>query len=221
MGSTFLPDRCALIDTTESNLLVRGNMPLLGSPGDYHYAYEEIQAAAKVPFDGRRIIEVPIIDNVGEREQFGAIMQSFGVDPAKYPETFWPWWMQSGYDPNQQHGSILTTEGTQRPGGVLWRPFEGLPANGNPQVFLKSPGWDYSGFVETIAGLLNSCVDTVIYVHCQLGADRTGAFHIGYLMRTRGLTLEEASKIANNSTSAGPPNEDYQRLVEAYSWILG
>lgn len=213
MGSTFIPSRCARIDTVDSNVLIRGNMPLTV---DGHYAYNEIQEASGVDLSRYRLIEVPIIDNVGERAQFSAILGSFGVDPSDFPETFWPWWQQPGYDPNQQHGSVLTTEGHTGPGSVLWRPFEGLPPGADPKPFLGAPGWDYAGFIEAIESLLHECVDTAIYVHCQLGADRTGAFHIGYLIRG-GLTLAEASSEANSSTSAGPPNADYQRLVEAYA----
>lgn len=217
MGSTFIPSRCAHIDTVESNVLIRGNMPLLGSKGSYHYAYNEIQEACGLDLSAKRLIEIPIIDNVGEREQFSAIFKAFGVDPIKYPSSFWPWWMQQGYDPNKQHGTELSTEGIQRPGGVLWRPFEGLPPEEKPEEFLSSPGWDYSGFIDTVIGLLHTCVDTAIYVHCQLGADRTGAFHIGYLIKSQGLSLKQASNKANSSTSAGPPNADYKRLVEAYA----
>ena len=218
MGSTFIPSSCAHIDTVGSNVLIRGNMPLTG--GDLHYAYNEIEAASKVDLMARRLIEVPIIDNVGERGQFEPLMRAFGVDPAQFPETFWPWWQQPDYDPNNQHGTELTTEGFQRPGGVLWRPFEGLPEGVDPKLFLEAPGWDYAGFVEAIIALLGTCVDTAIYVHCQLGADRTGAFHIGYLMRSQGMDLTEASFMANGSTSAGPPNADYLRLVAAYARSL-
>jgi hypothetical protein len=154
---------------------------------------------------------------VGERAQFEPLLRAFGVNPDKYPASFWPWWQQASYKPNQQHGTVLTTEGHSQPGGLIWRPFEGLPPDTDPKAFLGHPGWDYVGFLENIVTLLNRCVDTAIYVHCQLGADRTGAFHIGYLMLQHGLTLEEATAEANASTSAGPPNADYQRLVAAYA----
>ena len=68
--------------------------------------------------------------------------------------------------------------------------------------------------------MMKSYKETAFYIHCQLGADRTGAAHIGYLMKSKKMNLEEASDVANHSTSAGAPNADYQRLVEAYSKSL-
>jgi hypothetical protein len=219
MGATFIPSRCAHIDTVGSNVLIRGNMPLLGP--DLHYALKEIQEASKIKdLHERRIIDIPIIDNVGERKEFVAIMKAFGVDPDKFPESFWPWWTQKGYDQNAIHGKTLTTEGLSQPGGVVWRPFEGLPKDENPKQFLGAPGWDYVGFLGMVIKLLKTVKNAAVYVHCQLGADRTGAFHIGYLMKTNGIGLAEASSAANGSTSAGAPNADYKRLVAAYAETL-
>lgn len=218
MGSRFIPSRCAHIDTVGSNVLIRGNMPLVGN--DAHYAYQEIQEASKVDLSSKRLIEIPIIDNVGERAEFSAILKAFGVDPEQYPAKFWPWWQNLDYDPNSFHGTMVTTEGLQKPGSVVWRPFEGLPPDTDPKPFLGHPGWDYAGFVDHVMELMAGLQDSAIYVHCQLGADRTGAFHIGYLMRTMDLSLAEASSMANASTSAGPPNADYKRLVAAYAAAL-
>ncbi len=218
MGSMFIPSRCRAIDHVGSNVLIRGNMPLLG--GDLHYAYNEIAEASGVDLASKNLVEIPIIDNVGERTQFAAIFRAFGVDPNIYPSDFWPPWMQHGYDPNEMLGTEVRTEGATHPGCVVWRPFEGLPANTDPAVFLYSPGWDYAGFVEHVISLMHTLENSAIYVHCQLGADRTGAFHIGYLMKTMGLSLVEASSIANGSTSAGAPNADYQRLAAAYAATL-
>lgn len=194
-------------------------MPLLGS--DLHYALKEIQEASGVDLSRLRVIDVPIIDNVGERTQFSAIMRAFGVDPGQFPTSFWPWWEQKGYVPNTLHGTTLKTENVIQAGSVLWRPFEGLPEDVDPATFLGAPGWDYIGFILTVRKLLETLQNVALYVHCQLGADRTGAFHIGYLMHTMGLSLAEASSMANGSTSAGAPNADYQRLVAAYAATLG
>lgn len=217
MGSTFIPSRCALIETRGSNYLIRGNMPLLGN--DLHFALEEIEKTSGKSFAGKRFMEFPIIDNVGEREQFEPIMKAFGVDPSQFPASAWPWW-EHGVGGNIMLGSHLKTEGHLLPGNVTWRPFEGLPPNTNPKTFLHAPGWDYVGFIEHVDGLFSSMQNAVFYVHCQLGADRTGAFHIGLLLK-QGMTLTEAVAKAGSYTSAGPPNEDYMRLVTAYAVELG
>jgi hypothetical protein len=218
MGSTFIPGRCAHIDTVESNILIRGNMPLVDP--DLHYAFDEIAAASKTDLFSRKLVEVPIIDNVGERAQWAAIMTSFGVDPDLFPASYWPTYLQPGWAPNAMLGTHLVTGGHTHPASVLWRPFEGLPVGEDPKLFLGSPGWDFAGFVDHIIELLNTMVDSAIYVHCQLGADRTGAFHIGYLMKSRGMDLKDAMSIAIASTSAGAPNADYLRLVTAYAETL-
>ncbi len=219
MGSTFLPGRCAHIDTLGSNLLIRGNMPLVGS--DLHYAFKQIEEASCLTLSGKTFIEIPIIDNVGERPQFVQIMRAFSVDPDRFPTNFWPWWTQEGYNPNALHGNALRTEDTMVSGSVLWRPFEGLPSGADPKTFLFTPGWDYSGFIDQLISMMKTMKNTAFYVHCQLGADRTGAAHIGYLMKAKGLSFDEALKVSNRSTTAGPPNDDYLRLVRAYAKTLG
>ncbi len=194
-------------------------MPLLDTNG---YAYYGISAASKVNLQAKTLIEVPIIDNVGERPQFEALFRAFSLDPDIYPSSYWPPYMQPGYEPNKLLGTDITVPGNKIfPGSVMWRPFEGLPAGGDPKEFLGSPVWDFGGFIDQIIWLLTTQHDLAVYVHCQLGADRTGAFHIGYLMRKYGLSLAAASAKANSSTSAGPPNADYQRLVAAYALQLG
>ena len=219
MGSTFIPSRCAHIDTVGNNVLIRGNMPLIEP--DMHYAFQEIAEASHVDdLSDYKLIEVPIIDNVGERGQWAPIMQAFGVDPDRFPETYWPTYLQPGWDPNAMLGTTLTTEGLTQPGSVLWRPFEGLPPGEDPKVYLFAPGWDFSGFIDHVIKLLGTLTDSALYVHCQLGADRTGAFHIGYLMKSQGMSLKDATNTAVRSTSAGPPNADYMRLVAAYAELL-
>lgn len=218
MGSTFIPSRCAHIDTVKDNVLIRGNMPLLGE--DLHYAYNEIAEATKIDLTTRTLLEIPIIDNVGERAQFEPLMRAFGVDPDIYPSSYWPPWMQEGYEPNKLLGTGVTTEGAIHSGSAIWRPFEGMPAGADPKTYLYSPGWDFAGFVDHVIELLRTGSNLAIYVHCQLGADRTGAFHIGYLMRMHNVKLAEATIEADASTSAGPPNADYLRLVTAYAASL-
>jgi hypothetical protein len=211
---TFIPSRCAHIDTVGTNVLIRGNMPLTGA--DMHFAYEEIEIASGVPLGGFKLIDMPIIDNVGERPYWSREVASFGVSPDIYPESYWPPYLQPGYEPRKWLGTAVTTEGGSYPASLVWWPFEGLPEGQDAAPYLGTPGWNYGGFIDYVIGMLRTLENTAIYVHCMLGADRTGAFHIGYLMKSKGLSLAYASKAANDSTSAGPPNADYQRLAEAY-----
>ncbi len=194
-------------------------MPLIGD--DQHYAYYEIAQASGVALTKFKLLDMPIIDNVGERSYWEPEVSSFGVDPNQYPTTYWPPYLQPGYDSKALLGTTVKTEGFALPGSVIWWPFEGLPAGEDPGVYLGSPGWNYSGFVDYVIEMLHSMSGVAIYVHCMLGADRTGAFHIGYLMRAHGMSLADASAKANTSTSAGPPNGDYERLVAAYAASIG
>lgn len=217
MGSQFLPNRCAVIDRVGSNVLLRGNMPLLGE--DNHYALREMQAASgQADLLSRTIVDVPIIDNAGERVQFEALCEAFGVPADRF--TAWPPYGTPDYDPNEYLGVTLRTEGVEVLGAMVWRPFEGLPAGEDPTTYLGAPLWDFGGFIDNVIHMLSQLEQAAVYVHCQLGADRTGAFHIGYLMKAHGLSFRAAWATANAATQAGPPNADYQRLVTAYGRTL-
>jgi hypothetical protein len=210
----FLADRCAKIDTVGGNVLIRGNIPLIGE--DQHFAYDEIAKKSKTDLSKYHLIDFCIIDNVGERAFWSKEIAAFGVDPNTFPIDYWPPYFHQDYDPKKLLGTQVTTQGKTYPGSMVWWPFEGLPVDENPQVFLHAPGWNYAGFIDYVIELLKTRTNTAIYVHCMLGADRTGAFHIGYLMKSRGLDVFDATTQAVPTTSAGPPNADYARLVAAY-----
>jgi hypothetical protein len=218
MTVSFLPSRCAVVDTNGRSALIRGNFPLTGD--DQHFALHEIIEKTKIDLLSRKLIVMTIIDNVGERYLFEPEMRAFGVDPNRFPQSYWPPYLHADYDSKTMYGNEVSTEGFHVPATIVWWPFEGLPSGEDPAVYLGAPGWSYGGFVDYASELLTTMRDTVIYMHCLLGADRTGAAHIGYLMRRHGMSLELASATANASTSAGAPNADYQRLVTAYAETL-
>lgn len=224
MGSTFIPSRCAVVERVGTNVLIRGNMPLLpeqDSRRGMRYAFAEIMEASGVSdLRERKLIEVPVIDNVGERLQFEPLVSAFAIDPVALPASKWPWW-QHGIGGDELLGWRLMSGGVSVRGHVLWRPFEGLPEGADPKEFLGAPGWDFGGFVDRVIRLLREGDNLAVYVHCQLGADRTGAFHAGYLMRAQGLSFNDAMLQASKATSAGTPNADYYRLVRAYAATLG
>jgi len=212
--NVWLPERVKKVDKVGENVLIRGCMPLAGDP--WHFAYDEISAAAGVPLGAYDLVDISLVDCVGERTMLKFEMNSFGLEAA--PATYWPPYEQKGWDPRVANQCALRTEDGIVPASFHWWPIEGLPEGGDAATFLGSPGWDLSGLVELVWRLVQSPANRprAVYVHCTLGADRTGALHTAYLVR-RGRTLDEAIREADSSTPAGAPSEDYRRLRAAYA----
>lgn len=197
------------------HLLVRGNMPLI----DGVFAYEEIESALNLDFDADRFVSTSLIDNTGERESWSWELEAFGISTEEYPATNWPPYIhQPDWDPKRLQGNGTLVYGTRsrKKSHLIWWPFEGMALMDDPNVFLNSPGWDFAGCVEYLYGLYMDPHEppTVFYLHCMLGADRTGALHAGLLVRA-GVKVEDALILAS-ATPAGAPSQDYQRLVRAY-----
>ena len=222
MKNNFLPERIGVCDRIGKNVLIRGVEPLIGD--DNHFAYNEICQATGIDLKQYQLIDVCLIDNVGERWAFAPEMRAFGVDPDKeYPKTYWPPYLQAGYDPKKLIGRTVTTEGISAIGSMVWWPIEGLPNGQNPTVYLEGPGWNLDGLVGYLMDLMaQENVQVAVYVHCMVGSDRTGAAHIGYIMKSTGVSLQKAMDAASKITKAPPPRPpDYMNLVQAYAKYLG
>jgi len=191
-------------------------MPIVGD--DSHYAYDEIAFATGVDLETySQFISVSLIDNTGERDAWEHEVSAFGVDPDTFPKKEWPPYLHSDdWNPYLKLGTELVTEWKQITGSLIWWPIEGLPDKVNPNVFLTSPGWDLRGLIDHITSMLNE-PGTAVYVHCALGADRTGAVHAAWLINQQGLDAKTALDEAAQATSAGAPSADYRRLVAAYA----
>lgn len=220
----FDPKRVAVVELPKSrsrHLLIRGNLPLVGDD----FAYPEIEKSLNLDFSSDRFLCVSFLDNTGEREPWSAEMKSFRADPNLFPKEEWPpYERKPSWDPRKLLGSGELVYGKSFLRGdanLIWWPFEGMSPQDAPDTFLRAPGWDFGGAVEYLYDLYTDPTSppTVIYMHCMLGADRTGAMHASLLMRA-GMKFAEALSAVSRATSAGTPNEDYVRLVKAYSESL-
>jgi hypothetical protein len=214
----WLPERVRKVDQVGKNVLIRGCMPLAGDP--WHFAYGEISASARFDLSFYDLVDISLIDCVGERYMLQPEMNAFGLEAPG--ERYWPPYAQSGYDPRVGNQTALRTVDGIVPATFYWWPIEGLPEGGDVATFLGSPGWDLSGLVSLVWSLVSAPASRpkAVYVHCTLGADRTGALHTSYLVR-RGMALDDAIREADKSTSAGAPAEDYRRLRAAYAASRG
>lgn len=214
MGQPFIPERVKAVDEVAGNVLIRGPMPLAGE--SWHYAYDEIAKASGVDLESMDFSVISLVDCTGERQVLEAEFQAFGHD-APLP-SYWPPFERPDYKPWQPFSGVLETDGPVIQANLFWWPIEGLPDGVDPSQFLSAPGWDLSGLVELVYGLMvqRRARPLALYVHCTLGADRTGAVHSCYLVR-KGEAEAGAFAAADSSTTAGPPAPDYQRLRSAYA----
>lgn len=216
---TFDPDRFGVV-TAGPNLLLRGNIPLTDQNG---FAYEEIrtcvQATANVDLQNYHFMDVCLIDNVSERYMWTPEVTAFGVDPAKYPATYWPPWAQPKWLYGIPLGTgTVTTPGASHPGDLIWWPIEAPAVGEAPAQYLWAPGWYLDGLVNALCRWEKSKAPLALYVHCTLGADRTGAAIASYLVKTQKLTGEQAIAAVTQGTPAKvAPSPAYQRLISDYA----
>ena len=224
MSATFDPKRVAEVHLPGSkspHLLVRGNMPLI----DGKFAYKGIENTLDLTFNDDRFISISLIDNTGERSSWAEELTAFHVPTDTFPAENWPPYLrQPEWSPKILLGTGVLNYGSDSQSrtraNLIWWPFEGMSVEDtkNPEVFLHSPGWDFAGLVEFLYGIYHddAAPTSVIYMHCMLGADRTGALHAGLLIRS-GVEVGVALQIVAQATDAGAPSMDYQRLIKAYA----
>ena len=216
----FIPGRCAIVDQTSSSFLVRGSEPLTASR---LFSYLEItRTIPQIKWHEMSFVDVSLIDNVGERPDWQLEMEAYGQNPALYPATNWPpYHFQPDWEPGAPLGDELNYTTGKVPGSLVWWPIEGFDKGEDPTVYLTSPGWDFSGLVMTLQRLMLDH-NTVVYVHCELGTDRTGAAVMGYLMKWKGMTYEQALKAASTGApEIKTPDQNYQNLAYAYAKTIG
>lgn len=212
---TFEPDRVALVDEIAGSRLIRGPFPLLV---DGTFAYSGIADKIDVDLSNTTMTIVSLIDSTGEHPMLQAELASVGL-PDLWGPDYWPPYLQPDYDAGSLHDCTILENGSPRKGAFMWWPIEGIGHGQDSTVFLTSPGWNLSGLIDRIISLMQDPSRTV-YVHCSLGADRTGAVVTCYLMKTRGMPFPDAWRLAASQTPAGFPNYNYEILSSAYASLI-
>lgn len=218
----FLPSRVGVVDTVGSNIFVRGPEPL-----DRHthaFSYTELAKTLKLDLAKYQLLDICLIDNVGERKHWTDEMVAFGQNPDTFPSSCWPPYINvQNWDPSKGYGlSVKGDDGKSHPGVWRWWPIEGLAPEQDPAAFVTAPGWDLNGVVMLVRSLLGMGSHRLIYVHCAHGCDRTGAVVGGYYMKYQGLNYAETlAKVTAGTPDKVEPNLDYQLLLQAYLTWLG
>lgn len=210
--TVFIPARTSIIDQIGQNFLIRGNMPLTSMDD---FAFNDIENVVNMNFKNHNFMDICLIDNAGEIKSFEPEIKAFWLSLSSFPS--WPP-INKNYDPKILRGGTLVSRNLTRQGNFVWWPIEGIGPNQNPNDFINS-GWNFSGLVDFLISLSKTEKPTAIYFHCMLGADRTGALHAGYMMKSKNMKADKAIEIVSNC-GAGKPNSDYINLINKYGEYL-
>jgi hypothetical protein len=225
----FNPNRVAIVDDFEGNLLVRGNLPLvITDPDDpdseYRFAYAELKTKmeGKIPgfkIEDYEIIDFALIDNrVSGNKQMTALIKALGMEGLGSIHCGDHWYPFQGCDwePAEIYWSTAVDK---KLAGLVWWPVwacPSIPCMGDEIDTALDPKQfnfiDASAFLnELLTTKSESGKKRLIYFHCVQGTDRTGALHIAYILdKNPDLTFQEAigrAKIGAKQVSQGEPVE--------------
>jgi len=212
----------AIIAKNKTNLLIR--CPDLIVDGDV--GLDELGDVVKTDLTKYTFIDFCLLNDTSERSTWEAEFVSFCITKQwvdehfpsdKYP----PWFFMKGtWNPKTLYGTQLKAS----KGSFAWWPLTGVhdPSDKTEAHNAVAPdGWGFSGCVDYLIELFQTKENTAVAFHCMSGADRTGALHAGYLMRTEGLNASDAIKKATSYVKIGAPNSGYTNLLIVYQRWLG
>ncbi len=221
----FDPARLALVDAhVNGNLLIRGNLPMItNNAGDTclpilerYFAYDAIDAKMKTRINGfdldaYEILDITLIDNQSDRNQFTAEMNAFGLDAITCSNEWPPYNNSCAWNPEYLFETLLTPG--RHPWGLIWWPIYACGSTPCNEVDTQTGLVSFK--FETLSPYLTTLLSgapsgssgkskRLIYFHCMQGADRTGALHAVYLMDAdAGLSLDQAFEQASKGYQRG------------------
>ena len=213
MVAVFDPARCSCIDKTESTQIWRGNLPL-NKNGEF--AYHEMVVALDIE-PGWQLIDVSLIDNIegAERDQWMTELLTYGLHPVIFPSipNTPPQFNQPNWDPRRLLGDGVHLKNGLAPGSWVWWQIEG----GHDGIVLgpETKSYNFIGLIKYMEKL-RSLENSVVYIHCMNGTDRTGAVVAAYAITYMDMDLDQAMAFADSLKPAGVMNPDYRALVKAY-----
>lgn len=244
----FNPNRLAVVDEHEGNLLIRGNFPFVGSSGDgsnpchtvsgkeHCLALEELEARMQTLYDPNfdisayELIDFSLIDNQGTVEELTVEFGVLGLDLNNDVQCGTNWLPYDGceWDPKKIYTEKSPREFTN-PWGVVWWPIYACnnrdrPCNPNDtDIGLNKFRFkEMSGYLkELLQERPPSGKKRLIYIHCVQGTDRTGALHIAYLLDNNPeMTFAEAVRRATIGTKQGSDDQQLNpKLVPMCSYV--
>lgn len=242
-------------NTTTGNLLVRGNLPLypdMNPPPPpappYYFAYTELSSAIssllqQAPASGvvpanvaqnfnlsnYQLLVISLLDNQGDANDLEIEVGTFSGDFSTLP-TQWPTYLSPAWIPTTilGNGSLQTGLTTTQSSGcqLVWWPFD-------PLLNELSSGFQFDNLITFANTQLTTqapsgSTGTVVYVHCDSGVNRTGAFTTAYLLQygsslypsSTTNTLSYALITAGTMPQNQLPDPDLNALLVGYSMML-
>jgi len=225
----FDPNRLAIVDSFNDNLLVRGNFPFVEKDADnpchpdfpeqeHCFALKDFTSKMKEVISGfdideYEIIDFSLIDNQGTIDELTAEANAIGLyieDINCGSNNYWPPYDGCPWNPKEIYQS---TSSGNIPWELVWWP---VYACGNPipcdsnntDIGLGLDKFDFSEVSKFLNELLKGSPDSgkkrLIYFHCVQGTDRTGALHIAYLIDNNPqMQFTEALERATNGKRQG------------------
>jgi len=222
--SNITSNNTAIIAQNKTNLLMR--CPNLIE--DSAIALDELQTILKTDLTKYTFVDFCLLEDTGERFVWKTEFQSFGISKQwiddHFPsDKFPPWSYSKIWNPKTFYGTQFKVEGKEHDGSFVWWPLTGVhnPSDKTEAHNAVAPdGWNFSGCVDYLIELFQNKKKTAVAFHCMSGADRTGALHAGYLMKTESLNVTDAVKKATSYVRIGAPSVDYINLLTVYErWL--